>query len=298
MDYPTLFRQFCNQTASVNEHARAMRADAARQLKTLLEEDERRKLAGLPADYVVQVQNMSFRMATTGDHFFYDFRQHSIRDQVLSLKVRTNRQYQWLLAEAYEHFEDFLEYAYAAAALIDRGFWPLRDYGTFKSSDLCRLTFDQLLQQAKMKKDKPYSLMNAFREQLPVIKAYEATNAIDANLWFFLHLIEKLRHHIVHTGGRIASKEEFSRDVLKKSGLLNGGSPNEVYLNWIDAFLQKDGSEHLIYLLEQSVPSDGLLNTYINVFEELLRKLMAYAHIVASAFASIEPAKGGAAADA
>lgn len=269
-----------------------MRADATRQFRYLVEQDERRNAAALPPDHVVAVQNMSFRQLATGEHFFYEFRKHSIPEQIRSLNLRTNRHYQWLLVEAYEHFEDFLEQAYSAAALVDKNIWPLRDYGTNHLGDLEKISFEKLHELAREKKDKPYSLLNPLREHRAIIKKYENNNALDINPWFLLHLIEKLRHHIVHTKGEVNNREKFSTDVLKKSGLHNNGKPDELYKNWIDSFFIEAGSTSLIHLLERPIKDYSPLNFHINVFEETSNHLLSYAHLIASSFTNPEPKKG------
>lgn len=270
-----------------------MRTEADRQLQQYLEHDERRTAKNFPPEYVVSAQNMSFRCAETGQHFFYDFTEHSIQDQIQALKRHTNRQYQWLLAEAYEHFEDFLEKTYAAAALIDRDYWPLRDYGTKRAGDLASLSFEWLFEQARGKKDKPYSLLNPLRTKIDRIQRVESTNMLNVNLWFMLHLIEKLRHHIVHTGGDIESREEFVGSLLQKCGLFNNGKPDSVYVDWIDEFVRPVGNHHAVHLLERSLGDIGPIKRHINVFEELSNMLLAYAHLITTSFTQVEPMRGG-----
>ena len=60
----------------------------------------------------------------------------SVKDLKLSLFRHKNKQYQWLLAEAYELFEDCLEMLYAYAGYKNTDLWPLQDFGAVKFSEL------------------------------------------------------------------------------------------------------------------------------------------------------------------
>lgn len=293
MNHAAVFREYCDRMSSVRQSARLMRTEADRQLQQYLEHDERRAAKNLPPEYVVSAQNMSFRCAETGQHFFYDFTEHSIKDQIQALERHTNRQYQWLLVEAYEHFEDFLERTYAAAALSDHGYRPLLDYGTGQAGDIASPSFESLFEKSRSKKGKPYSLLNPLRTKIERIRRIESTNMLNVNLWFMLHLIEKLRHHIVHTRGDIKSREEFISRLLRSCGLFNNGRSDSVYVDWIDEFLRPVGNRHIVYLLERSLGDIGPIKRHINVFEELSNMLLAYAHLITTSFTQVDPMRGG-----
>ena len=291
MTFTEIFEWYCDRAAAVQEALRAVRAEADIEYGRLVEHDKRRDAVGMPVCQVVSMQNMSFKTAANGSHFLYKFRQHSISEQIDSLVKRTNRHYQWLLVEAYENFEDFLEFSYAAAAVVDRNHWPDSDYGSIGADDLKSVTFEGLLDQARMKGKKPQSFLNQLRIRLPLMQRFEAENAINVNLWFCVNLIEKLRHHIVHTRGIVASSKNFKRQILEKCGLNNNGRPDKKYLEWIEMYVHKDDSAHVIHLLEVSLPAEGPINWYMNKFDELSNSLLAYAHLIASSFVALESAK-------
>ena len=58
----------------------------------------------------------SFRTAQFNQQdFFYGYKERRLEDQKRAVWRHKNKQYQWLLAEAYELFEDFIESAYGFA---------------------------------------------------------------------------------------------------------------------------------------------------------------------------------------
>ena len=79
---------------------------------------------------------MCFTHPKDGTPYFFGHFKSTIEDRRLSVILHKNKQYQWLLSEAYEEFEDFIEAAYAYAGYADNNFWPLKDYGNISLQDL------------------------------------------------------------------------------------------------------------------------------------------------------------------
>lgn len=284
MEFAAIFDRYTRDLASVHANHIMIREESEREFQRLLEQDGRRQEAKLPPSQILAQSNHSFRTAVTGALHFYDFRDYTLKDQMDALVVRTNRQYQWLLAEAYELFEDFLEHFYAAAALANKNLWPLRDYGSLTLSELDSATFESLLQRAREKKDKPQSLLHPLRSKLPLLNRFESTNALKTDLWFALNFIEKLRHHIVHTKGIVTSKADFSEQLLKRCGMYNNGQPNQAIIDLIDDYVRPLDTAYYVRLLEVSLPPHGPFRQRLNMFAELSELLPAYAHLLTSCF--------------
>lgn len=176
------FDAYTADVASVHSYRVAIQKSAEREFVHLKEQEARWQQANMSSSQIVGMQNLSFRTADTGRNHFYAFKDITIQAQIDALLRQTNRQYQWLLAEAYELFEDFLENAYACAALENKNLWPLRDFGALTFDDLTSVTFDKLLELAKSKKDKPQSLLHPLREKLQRMKVLETRNCLNANL--------------------------------------------------------------------------------------------------------------------
>lgn len=282
------FDAYTADVASVHSYRAAIQDAADREFAHLKEQETRRQQANLSPSHIVGMQNLCFRTADTGRHHFYAFKDVTIQAQIDALVRRTNRQYQWLLAEAYELFEDFLENAYACAALENKNLWPLRDFGALTFDELASVTFDKLLEQAKSKKDKPQSLLHPLREKLHRMKVLETRNSLNTNLWFKINFIEKLRHHIVHTRGAVADKQQFAKDLLSKIGLYNSGKPEKEYLELIDTYVRPDGDAHVVRLLDVALPAEGPFAVHLDIFDDLSDGLLAYAHLLTTCFAPVE----------
>ena len=226
------------------------------------------------------VHNLAFKNAKTGDFEFYMQARRTIEERSLHAHLHKNKQYQWLLAEAYEEFEDFIEKAYAFYGLQNRSFWPLRDYGNITFSELGEKSFDWYAEQAKKKKGAPHSILNRFRSQFPELCTIEIDNKFEINLSFAIALIEKMRHIIVHKGGVVTDKEAFINSVFNQAGLSTSGQDGRHYVNFINRFFGLGEHQNLIVILEVPTNPEIPLDFHINVFRKLTNYLMAYAHLI------------------
>ncbi len=291
MNISALFEAYSSEVASVHAYISTIRREAETEFHRLVEQKIHLQALNLPKHQIVGMGNHVFRTASNGEYFFYDFRDYTIDSLMESLVNRTNRQYQWLLAEVYELFEDFLEKAYAAAAIINKDLWPLRDYGSITFDAIDTVNFDFLLKQARAKKGKPQSLLNPLRMRLPMLKRFETVNSLDTDLWFAINFVEKLRHHIVHTKGLISSKADFVEQLLKKCGAYNNGRPDQRYLELIDNYVRPMAAAHYVRLLEFPLENKDYYRCYVDMFKELSNRLLAYAHLLASSFERVESKK-------
>ncbi|MFT7293014.1 MAG: hypothetical protein ACI87Q_000860 [Pseudohongiellaceae bacterium] len=224
--------------------------------------------------------NMKFNDVKTGNSRFYDQTKLSLEDRYLHVLLHKNKQYQWLLAEAYEEFEDFLENVYAFYGYVNNTFWPLKDYGSITLSELSTKDFDWHAKQAKNKKDAPKSILNKFRSQFPELVKIEKNNALKTNLALAITLIEKLRHIIVHKGGKVDSKEEFIKLVAQESGVYNNGNISQQNADLINLFFGENEYENLITILEVHVQPEIPLDLHVSLFGKLTNYLMSYAFLV------------------
>lgn len=219
---------------------------------------------------------MDYIDAETGENVFFGKKKSSLQDSKRYLSTHKNKQYQWLLAEAYEEFEDVLESLYAYAGYIDHNFWPLRDFGSIKLSQLGCQEYSWFLSQAQKKKDTPSSIINIFRDKFPQIRTVEVNNAFSINLFLAINLLEMFRHLIVHSGGIARDKEEFKKRVLKKAGLYNNGKPESQYVDFIEFYFGSGNYSNHINLLERRLYPESRLPMYSNSFDDLTGYLMAY----------------------
>ena len=236
-------------------------------------------------------QNMFFRSVRDGENQFFGQDISSVKDRRTAVILHKNKQYLWLLAEAWEEFEDYLEDMYACAGYMDNDFWPLRDYGSATLSELKMKPFEWFQTQAKLKKERPGSIINKFRSRLPSLRSLENSGQLGIDLKLALVLLEKIRHVVVHLGGQVGNREEFIKSVIKGAGVSLNGKSYESDLAFINLFFRSNDKQNTIFLLEVPTGPEVLLKSHINVFETSAGYLVAYAHILCDELNSRDAAR-------
>jgi len=280
MNIKDIWSNYSERIAEIELFQRAVKSASGMELKALFQYAENEgtdpKLKGVP----LSSHNMTFRDARSGQVSSYHYRTMSTDDRKSEALFRKNRQYQWLLAEAYEEFEDYLFKVYAYCGLNDSNFWPLCDYGNIKLSERDKLDFNWHLQQANKKKGAPKSILETFRKSFPRLQYIESKNHFRVNLEFAMVLIEKLRHLIVHNCGRTKSIEDFTNLVAKEAGVFNNGKNLIEHKQLVEQFFGKDKYRNLIALLEIHINPELPFQTYVCRFGLLMDFLMSYSHLL------------------
>lgn len=275
-----IFRDYAAKITQIHLYQRAMQELSKRELVELQKYEDLVKANPTIGKYPVAAHNMFFRSALDGEQRYFGRSRSSIEDRRRAVVLHKNKQYQWLLAEAYEEFEDYLITIYAWSGYNDHNFWPLRDFGNSTLMELNSHNFLWFKEQAKRKKDVPSSILSTLRGKYPEISALEASNEIGVNLRLAVTLIEMLRHVIVHNAGVTESVVDFQEKVLKKAGLYNNGKYEQQYSNFIIHFFGTGKYSNTIMLIEVAAKDDSILNLHYNIFEILSNYLMAYAHLI------------------
>jgi hypothetical protein len=122
--------------------------------------------------------------------------------------------------------------------------------------------------------------LNKLRKQFPKFNDDEKTNKLQVDLSFAITLIEKLRHMIVHKGGKVSSRRDFIRLTTEQSGLYNNGNISQEYLDLINLFFGENEYENLITLLEIRIQPEIPLDIHVSRFDKLTGYLMANAFLI------------------
>ena len=147
-------------------------------------------------------------------------------------------------------------------------------------SDLKTKTFPWFVEQSKNKKGAPHSTLARFREKFSGLPAVEGKNAFEVNLALALSLIEKLRHIIVHNGGKAFNKQKFVEIVAKQAGVYNNGKVREEVEGFINQFFGGGEYENVVALLEIQLRPELPFENYICRFGVLTNYLMAYGFLL------------------
>jgi len=236
----------------------------------------------LPKDSFISGMNFFYGDPLTGNKIFYGAIKKDVEKEIQSLQLHQNKQYQWLLAEAYEEYEDFLELIYATAAFLDPNFWPLSHYGNNRLEDLKGRTLEWYLSIVKNSANRitPEKILANFRKYLPEFEEAERNNKCGYDLRFRIALITQTRHHIVHTGGTVGNREAFSEKIINASIRPSEDKVAELRYEINSLFGLIPPYDNIITLLEQEIDSESRIPIYHDVMENYCRDLLSSAHLI------------------
>lgn len=233
-------------------------------------------------DEVLSGMNFFYKNPANGTLTYYGTVQRNIQNELDVLRLHKNKQYLWLLAEAYEAYEDFLEMLYATAGHLDRNFWPLAHFGTNTLADLCNRDWQWYLDLVHRADNRltPEKILTIFRKKLPFFEERERSNATGSDLRFSVALITHLRHHIVHTGGNIKERAKFEKNVLDAAAVPNNVK-REQFRDEINDLFFLPPHGNTIAMLEREIPDQSRIPIYHDLMENYCRKLLSSAHLLA-----------------
>lgn len=194
----------------------------------------------------------------------------TIDDDIDSLKNHYNKQYQWLLAEAYEYYEEFLSKLYAYVGYIDNSFWAMKDFVNISSNEISNKDLNWFKEQSI----KPDYIVKQIRKKIPQLVESEKNNFNKIDFKFYITFIEHLRHIIVHKQG-ITKKEIFVKKMLEKLGVYNKGNYNKKYDDIINIYFKKRGNKDIIVLLD--IPKEM---GFYSILSPLIENLISFSYML------------------
>lgn len=217
-------------------------------------------------------------------------RQSDIDQTLLDNRFHKMKQYQWMLAEAYEAMEDFLEESYAAGAMLSDDLWWLSDYGDTSQKNVDKENFNWLLERVRRKKGRPFSITDRLRESSESFRKIESKDATGADYRVALVIIEKLRHVIVHNNGYI---DELDAVVNKSVGQCGKDARFKPELKRaFESYIELHEGRPFVCLLEVHVNSEDpfhRMGGFNDSLAQLLQLLVSYAVLVTETIESFEP---------
>ena len=130
MEIEGIFNSYSNTMAQIYLSQRSVQNSAKKEFSEIVSYETSLNVNPELKDISSSLHNMTFRTAQNGAPYFFSHQKISIDDKKKAIVFHKNKQYQWLLAEAYEVFVDFVEHAYAFAGHANNDFWLLSDYGS------------------------------------------------------------------------------------------------------------------------------------------------------------------------
>ncbi|MBC3860488.1 hypothetical protein H8K32_00105 [Undibacterium jejuense] len=281
MNINQILEHFFEKMTEISLHQRSVGESAKSECEKfndyskILSENENFRTTGFSS------HNMFYKTAISGEFKFYGRRKLTIDKHKEYVVLHLNKQYQWLLAEAYENFENFLKLSYASAGMSDHNFWHASDFGDISLNQISEKNWEWYAARADKKKNSPKSILTQFRNKFSEeLTSVEQTNTLGIDLNFSITLIEKLRHQIVHTSGVVKNRSDFLRDVFDTCGMYNNGHPKKENVDFIGQFFGENEYKDTILLLDHySNHSDLTLSQ--SRFNLLTNILISYADLIA-----------------
>ena len=211
--------------------------------------------------------NFLLRDIATGTLSHCELNIFSATEEERLVRELYNRQYQILLVDAYEAFKKFLETSYSMLSESNTNFYIKKFHN--KNNELIRFESLKFLKKFHSETPEIESIINLRNTQ------DSKQPDIDMTL-FLIALIEKLRHHIVHSQGLIQDKEKFIGDVIKNAGLSSKSTPDQRYRDELNVYLGNEQYLNLICLLEVYVTT----NQFHDRLGGLIRELISYTEFI------------------
>lgn len=225
--------------------------------------------------YTKSMHNMFFTDPRNQKHVLYGSKTLSFDEQITQSVLKKNREYQFLLMEAYEVFEDAIEETYAYLGENDVNFWTLCEYGNITYDKIAKQDFSFYLECAEKRKYGAIGIVKMLIDKFNCNIQYD-----NLDLKTCIILIGKIRHHIVHAGGIIKNKDEFIFNCAKPCQKCSNDTIDENFHNYISVFIGESNSQNLINLTEErALPKFPIVFERCR-FGNLLNHLLLCVHVL------------------
>ena len=276
------FRALLEKFSAIEHYQRIVGNNTQKLLSDLA--DTKKNLEQLDADTQAlmgsSINAFYFYSPYDGTAIPYDSKRTSVDEAIQLTFLHKNKQYQWLLAEAYEGYEDCLEHMYASAGYTDIRFWPAKDYDSHEPAQAQAAGLEWFVNQAKRKRGIPASILAQFRRELPSFVTWERQNLLHMDLRLSSVLIEKLRHIIVHKNGRTDQRAKMIEEILKQANHVGDKTLEPRSRAYVSSFFGTDDHDGLVVLVERPVVQRGGVNIAINRVSNLMGEMLAHALII------------------
>jgi hypothetical protein len=261
-------QQFFDQIATIQYYQRLSERIAKQTIQNLYDKDK--LLATIPPEdrevFDSSLDVFSIYSPYSGENRPYSVKKSTIKDTAKLVHLHKNRQYQWLLVEAYELFEDFIVSTYELIRENNPEFRLSKDS-------------NKELLPKDLKRKVPL-ILSRFREKIAGVKAIEQENKIQKNLRLYLNIIEKFRHIIVHKNGKTSNVALVVDQILKTSCLLSDKARGPNARAIINDYFGAEDHEGLIVLVEKPVFNYGRLSMHINRHDDLMNIILSHALVL------------------
>lgn len=268
-DFAEIFYNFKSRMVDIEFSRRELKKIHEKALREAINDvDYLKKISDKSERIYKSLHAMFFNHPDTGFSTPYGFKEQTPEEKVEHIKIQLNKQYCWLLVEAYEEFEDFLEHVYARVGYLSPEAWPMTDFGGISIRDIKLKPLDWFINQSRSKKNGSRGIVNQLNKEFPEIKELCENNKNIGNIAFQLIVIEKMRHIIVHNRGQVKDRNKFTEIILKDFGISSNSQSTNDFKSIITYYLVKikPSSEDIIYLLDRTTKDVTFLVMFLLCF--------------------------------
>lgn len=249
------------QTAKIFEHQETRLIEHHQQLPDWVNREEH------GSTYFVRYKSPSTAVETT-----ITTKTYKLDDQLELNTLHKLKTYQWLLAEAYEVFEDFIERVYADCGVRGSYLW-VRPAGWKHdgSKDL-----SHYYNPRRKGSGTPFLQLRALRERSAHFRDHEVKKGQHYRVQFVL--VEKFRHLIVHEGGYCRDFKSLMGSICRE---LDGTSIDGVR-SYVESYFIPHRGAKLIDLLELPVEEGpgALVGAHQDSMAGFFKTLIEYALLI------------------
>lgn len=172
------------------------------------------------------------------------------------LEELVNQIHLWYLAWCFEKYEMLLKEVYVVIGRLDHNYWLASDFGSVKMGDIANGTWQDFEKQIfqSTRYDANY-LRKRFADISPSIIESEKVQDqffYQYNYFWYISYITQLRHHIVHTQGKIFSLDKFNEKLQQITGLNNNTDFERFLAEHNNMYLKKNGDIFSINMLDNT----------------------------------------------
>lgn len=274
MDTDLIWQNFSSSMADIVLSQRATKEFSSIQVREFNEQEKLRKEGGL-GDAIISAHNMSFIDPRSNNYIFYGFKELTPAERMTQVVLKKNREYQFLIMEAYEKFEDAIENIYAYLGGNDINFWSLSEYGNKKYNEISSLNFNFYREMAEKRKGGAISIAKL------LIERFDCDCVVNKiSMKHSIIFIEKIRHIVVHHGGSVSVKQDFFELVAKNCGVYNNGNIDSIFLEYMSSFFGSGKYENMINITEERVHRNMPILIEASRFELLLDVMLLCVRIL------------------
>ncbi|WP_291590069.1 hypothetical protein [Comamonas sp. UBA7528] len=266
--YSSRLEKFFDQVAVI-QHYQRLSANVAKQtIADLQARDRDLTLLDSETHELLghSINVFSFYSPYTGMISPYSHARLTPKEMARLVHLHKNKQYQWLLVEAYELFEDFVVSLYELVR---------RDHTHFRLSK----DANAVMPPSELKKKVPL-IIDMLRKKLPELAKIEVNNQINTNLRLHSRMAEKFRHVIVHKNGKTDNVETMIEDILNWANLAGDKARGPAARAHVASYIGGGDVAGVIVLVEQPIFQADGLTMNINRHENLVNALMSHALVM------------------